>query len=214
MPTIRRAVFATFALSTVLAIAAANTAAASATMVAPLTYEQIAAMAPLQQAKLMNPLREAAAALGDYGRAEGAGVYSGLEIDAPNGVVDLYLTDPAQAPAFTKAAVAKHGQADLSMVKVLPGTYTRTELEAARDKLSASRASFAFTVTDATVPPNGSGLRVGVAGQATATAAPSAQRLSQASADRYRPIQRLLTILRRGLYPRRQRDCMHNGGAS
>jgi hypothetical protein len=107
MARFKRIATMTLACSTTLVIAvngvaapaanAGTTVAGRASVTTPrLTYQQIAALSPVEQAKVMNPYREAAGALDEYGRAGGAGIYSGVEIDAPNGAVHLYLTDTAR----------------------------------------------------------------------------------------------------------------------
>src|SRR5436190_12393826 len=137
----RRAVAAVFVAALVGAATLGTAAHADPGTPAPLTYEQIAALPPAQQADLLNPLRVTGGAVDSVGRSSGADIYSGVEIDAPAHAVNLYLTDPGGAAAFLRAAKAAVPEADLGLVRVKNGTHTKQQLDAGRDRVVANLAT-------------------------------------------------------------------------
>lgn len=101
-------------------------------------------------------------------------LYSGVELDPENHSVHLYLTDVERASEFLRAARLIDNTADYSLVQVRQGAYTRAELRAARDRLAGARDSLSEVVEDVSVPPDGSGLLVGVPPSSASLSAPSA----------------------------------------
>lgn len=138
------------------------TGAAHAQAHAPLTEQQIAALPPAQQAALLNPIRTAASAVDAVGRSVGKDVYSGVELDVVNRTVTVYLTDTGQAKTFLAAARKQDAHANLALVRVRAGKYTREALHAARDRIAARLDSLPGTVLNAIVPADGSALVLGV----------------------------------------------------
>jgi hypothetical protein len=124
------------------------------------TKAQIAAMSPAQQATVLGPLRAIANAVGGLGRTTEADLYSGLQIDAPAGVVYLYVTDPARADILLNVSP----EIDRTLVRVRKGTYSLAALHAARDRLTSAldAGQLPYSVYSAAVPADGSGLILGV----------------------------------------------------
>jgi hypothetical protein len=161
----RRAVAVVFVAALAGAATLGTAAHANPGTPAPLTYQQIAALPPAQQADLLNPLRITAGAVDSVGRSSGADIYSGVEIDASAHVVNLYLTKPGRAASFLRSARAGTPAAELALVRVKSGTYTKQQLDAARDRIAANLATLPVSVVEATVPADGSALQIGVAAQ-------------------------------------------------
>jgi len=160
-----------FAAAATLTFTSAGVAHAAPQDPAPLTEQQIAAMPSARQAALLNPLRTVANALDAVGRSTGRGVYSGVELDVVNRTVTAYLVDTGQADAFLAAARKQDANADLTLVRVRAGKYTREALHAARDRIAARLDTLPGTVQNAIVPADGSALVLGV--EQTAVAAGS-----------------------------------------
>lgn len=151
----------------------AATTTVQARSLTPLTYQAITAMSPKAQAALLDPLRDAAGAVDAYGRGPGRSIYAGVELDPPAHSVHLYLTDLSQKRDFLAHARAGNPKADLSIVTVLGTRYTRVQLHAARDRIAAHLTRLPVEVQNATVPPDGSGLILGVSSRTTSTTLPA-----------------------------------------
>jgi len=125
-----------------------------------------------EQAAILNPLRAVASAAGAVGRADGASILAGIQIDAPSRTVSVYLTDLAQENDFRAAMRRVEGAVDLGPLRFKQGLYTLTSLRAAADALAGSGSG--SSVESVVVAPDGSSLRVpardvGRAGQAMAS---------------------------------------------
>ncbi|MFD8766550.1 chymotrypsin family serine protease [Streptomyces mirabilis] len=150
-----------------LALAAATvpqTATAQPAEPNKLTLAQIAALSPEAQGRILDPLRAIAAAAGQAGKTTEADIYSSLKIDAPDGRVDVYLTDPSKAADFIKAAKQVNKHIDATRITVLHAQYTLRALHAARNHLLAQEAAhqLPYKIYTAAVATDGSGLQVGV----------------------------------------------------
>jgi len=142
-----------------------------------LTDAQVAAMPTEAQGLYLAPLRVATAALGDYGRTAGATLFGSVGLDANNATVDLYLTDPGQAPTFEQAATTAAAQpdsVDLSLVRVHRAAVSRTALDTAITGFLARPHN--YPVYAASANPDASGITVEVPDPAAARAAEAAQR--------------------------------------
>lgn len=128
----------------------------------------------------LEPLRAAADALDQAGRGSQADVYAGLSMDAGNGQVNLYLTDPTRRDKFISVAET-YGDFDASVVHVTGARHTKAALDAARDKLlpvsddssgtAAAPKAAADDIISVAVPPDGSGLTVGLSDSASSASA-------------------------------------------
>ncbi|MGC9669798.1 hypothetical protein ACNTMW_25050 [Planosporangium sp. 12N6] len=155
---------------------ATRSAAASAPL---LTREQISELPVDAQNAILNPLRVAASSLDAVGRNAMADIYAGVGLDPVHRTVDLYLTKPDRSAEFVRTAAGQR-PFDTAVVRVHPATYTRAALHAARDRVIAQAPQSNISVSSAAVPPDGSGLDVGVApkpaaGVMTAAADPASQ---------------------------------------
>ncbi|MCW2943092.1 MAG: hypothetical protein JWN00_6077 [Actinomycetia bacterium] len=150
----------TAALTSAAAILASPAIAQAAPQ--PLTDAEIVALPLSQQAALLNPLRATASALDAVGRGRGAGIYSGVSIDAPHRRVDLFLTDTAKARTFLAEAKAGHPSVNLVSVSVARSKFSRAALHAARDQVLRSAATLPIQVDSASAPADGHALVLGV----------------------------------------------------
>lgn len=122
---------------------------------------RIAAMDPDAQARLLEPLRRAAAALDFQGRRKWAPTYAGVDIDAADDAVDLFATDSLAAAQLISAARRAVPDARWGGVRTHAARYSRTRLDAAaRAVLSDPRAGAVRAVA---VRTDSSGLDVEVA---------------------------------------------------
>ena len=131
-----------------------------------LTDAQVAALSPVAQAALLAPLRSAAAALDAVGRRDRPDVYAGVALDAPEGRTDLYLTDPAAAPALVALAQRTDPGLGLASVTVHPAAHTQVALEAA--SRAVMQRTEPYAVFAASPAPDASGVRVEVRDPAVA----------------------------------------------
>ena len=115
----------------VAALALAGTLAAPAAAAPAYTDAQLASMDPLQQAKILDPLRAVANAVGEVGRGSAADVYGNLDIDANHGVVELYLTDPGQLSRVVTAAERIDPAINAGLIRVAKAAFTHQQLDAA-----------------------------------------------------------------------------------
>ncbi|WP_426502093.1 hypothetical protein ACPPVO_31095 [Dactylosporangium sp. McL0621] len=129
---------------------------------APLTYSQIAALPPQQQAKILDPLRAVADVAGTVGRSQESGVFSGVQIDATAGAVTVYLTDLGRQKAFLAAMRAADAGLDTRPARFARSPLTRAALEAGRDALLAGSTAADLTVESIVVPADGTALHVRV----------------------------------------------------
>jgi hypothetical protein len=115
--------------------------------------QEIGAMAPDDQARLLDPLRDLAEALDSYGRSGGAAFYTGVAIDANHDLVDLYLTDTAEAGKALAAARRTDPEINASLVRVHRSAATVVDLHAARNAFISQAHS--FKVYAAGISPDG-----------------------------------------------------------
>lgn len=127
----------------------------------PASAREIAALSPDAQNRILDPLRDAAAALDAQGRGAFADVYAGVRLDAVRGTVALFTTKNPKALVTAAKKAAPH--ADLSVVQTAHAKYTKAELRAARDRVTARGDAFGVQVNTLAVPADGSGLKLGVA---------------------------------------------------
>jgi len=153
-----------------------------------LTEAQVAAMPTAAQGLYLAPLRVAAGALGDYGRANGADLFGSVGLNANNATVDLYLTDPGQAATFEQAATSAGAQpdtVDLSLVRVHRAAVSRTAMDTAISGFLVRPHS--YPVYAASANPDASGITVEVPDPAAARAAEAAQPASSGPAIAFAP---------------------------
>lgn len=100
-----------------------------------LTDDQLAAMGTEQQAKVLDPLRAIANAVGEAGRGSLADIYGNLRIDGNHGLVQVYLTDPGQTARTVAAAKAVDPTIDVSRIRVAKAARTHQQLNAAALKV-------------------------------------------------------------------------------
>ncbi|MGW1159262.1 peptidase [Streptomyces sp. NPDC002513] len=154
------------------AVAVPQTATAQPAKPTKLTLAQIAALSPEAQGRILDPLRAIAAAVDHVGKTTEADTYSSLQIDAPDGRVDVYLTNPSREAGFVKAAKHINKHIDATRIAVHPARYTLRALHAARDHLLAQEAKhqLPYKIYTAAVAADGSGLQVSVDKPGTALA--------------------------------------------
>ncbi|GAA1385796.1 hypothetical protein GCM10009639_08760 [Kitasatospora putterlickiae] len=157
---LKAALVSAVAVVTVTAVVPGSAFAASP--LPSLSDTQIAAMAPADQAKLLNPLRALANAADAVGKAELAGVYAGLELNAGAHTVNIYLTDRSQAKRFLAAAKAADPGTDTNLARIKQAKYTRQALHEARDRVLGAKGEYGDELESVSVPSDGSGLRIGV----------------------------------------------------
>ncbi len=119
-------------------------------------------MAPAEQAKLLDPLRALANAAGEAGRAGQADIYAGVELNAGTHTVNIYLTDRSKAKRFLAAVKAVDPGIDINLARIQQAKYTRQTLREARERVLRARGEFGNELDSVSVPPDGSGLRIGV----------------------------------------------------
>lgn len=126
----------------------------------PLNYAEIAELPAARQAAIMDPLRALAGAANTVGTTAQAGIFSGVRLDAPAGIVHIYLTDPARRATFLAAVHGVDPAADTGLARVERGRYTRAVLAAAGDTVLARQRRAGVGVESVVVPSDGSALRV------------------------------------------------------
>lgn len=126
----------------------------------PLSYAQIAALPLARQAAILDPLRKVAAAVSQIGTTREAAVFSGVRLDAPAGVVHVYLTDPSRGDALLAAARAVDPGADLQLARVAQSAHSLQALSAARDAILAENRRNDMTIQSIAVEADGSELQV------------------------------------------------------
>jgi hypothetical protein len=156
------------AIATTIAVPFSSQAGAVVASRKVLTDQQIGTMAPAAQAALLDPLRAVAGALVDVGRGSGAAVFTSVDIDANHDVVNLYLTDPARANSFVRAARSADSSIDTGLIRIHRATFSLAAMDLALKAFLAKRHSYAvYAVSPA---PDGSGLRIEVDRKAVAIA--------------------------------------------
>jgi hypothetical protein len=162
-----------------IAVALPDGAQAGARPAAPpvLTDAQIAALSPEAQAVRLAPLRAVANAVGAAGRGTAADVYGNLAIDANNGLVTVYLTDPGQAKRVLAAARAVDPTIDSSLIRFQPAAATHAALDAAARRVVALADAGELPVHVDMVGPatDASGLELDVDDTTAAAAATAAR---------------------------------------
>ncbi|MEV7756007.1 trypsin-like serine protease [Streptomyces griseofuscus] len=155
--------------------APAGTAPASHAPSAKLTAKQIAGLPSVQQNRLLDPLRRIAAALDTAGTQDDPAIYSSLSIDAPAGVVHLYVTDPAQSASLIRAAKKRDPRIRTGSIDVRKARYTLTQLHAARSALYTQQQNkkLQYRLSYVAVEPDSSGLEVGTPDPDQAATAPA-----------------------------------------
>jgi hypothetical protein len=133
-----------------------------------LTYQEIAALPPVELAAILNPLRTVASAASAVGYREWSNIFSGVRIDAPGDRVIIYLTDPSRAADFLRSAGAQDPSAEMTLTVIKKGTYTRLALNQAASVLLAQHD---LGLESVTVPPEGNDLEVRAFDVASARAA-------------------------------------------
>jgi len=132
------------------------TATSGVAQAAPtLTYQQIVALSPEDQASILDPLRAVANAAGAVGRAKGSDLLAGIQINAPLRTVDIFLTDTSRQADFLSAMRAADPAADFAPARFHPGSYSIANL-----KTAAARLVTQPGLESVAVNPDGSGLRV------------------------------------------------------
>jgi hypothetical protein len=134
------------------------------------TDAQLAAMDPVRQAQILDPLRAIASAVGEVGRGPAADIYGNLQIDANHGVVQLYLTDPGQLQRVVTAARRLDPAADTGRVRVAKAAWTHQQLDAAAARVLdlADAHRLPYHVDLVGPAPDASGLQINVDSQAAA----------------------------------------------
>jgi hypothetical protein len=122
-----------------------------------LSYAEIAALSPEEQAAILDPLRAVAAAASTVGAGAWSDTFSGVAIDAPSHTVTIYLTNPGRRADFLAAVQAASPTADLRLARIQKGAYTFEALKAAALDLTARQN---LGIESVAVPPNGDGLHV------------------------------------------------------
>lgn len=153
---LRASRLAVIAVATVTSLGTAGVAHAERV----LTYQSIAAMSPDDQAAILDPLRVVAHAAGAVGRAQGASVLAGIQIDAPSRTVTIYLTDLKQQAGFLAAMQKTDTAIDLGPARFKQGNYTVEALKAAADELISQQKQSNLSIESVVVSPDGSALRV------------------------------------------------------
>ena len=160
------ALLATTATMTTSAAAAPTAGPATTGTAVHRTDAQIAALAPQDQARLLDPLRAVADAVGTAGNGPLADVYGNLQIDANDDLVVVYLTDPAQAGRAVAAALAVDRTIDASRIQVRPAAATHRALDAASRRVVALADAHQIPYSIGMVGPaaDASGVEVDVSG--------------------------------------------------
>ncbi|MDI2125031.1 hypothetical protein [Yinghuangia seranimata] len=112
---------------------AAQAAGSGAGAARPTTPEEIGALPPAEQNKILDPLRAAAGALDEQGREAYAAVYAGVRLNAVAGTVEVFTKGDAKA--LVAAAHKASPGVNLSMVRTKAAKYTKAELYAARERV-------------------------------------------------------------------------------
>lgn len=146
---------AVLAVTAVLATTAVHAPPGLAASTA-LTDAEVAALDPVAQGALLDPLRAAAAALDDVGRRADPTTYAGVALDAAAGRTDLYLTDPAVAPALVALARRADPQLAAAAVDVHPAAYPLAVLDAVSQ--AVVRTTGPYAVFAASPAPDASGV--------------------------------------------------------
>jgi hypothetical protein len=158
-----RALAGSVVAATALLFAGSGAMAAPAGAPSGPTPQQLAAMSPAQQNDVLHPLNILADAFGTVGRTSETSLFAGLELDARAGTVNLYLVDTRQSARFITEAVRQDRTIDVSRVRVRPANHSKQQLDAATDRVLAAGAPAGYQIASVTVPPDGSGLQVGLA---------------------------------------------------
>jgi hypothetical protein len=124
-----------------------------------LSYQLIAAMSPTEQAGILDPLRAVASAAGTVGRAQGADVLSGIQIDAPSSTVSIYLTDLKQQAGFLAAMGRANPSIDAKYARFKQGSYTITQMKAAAENLIGQKRTD-LSIESVALRADGSALEV------------------------------------------------------
>jgi len=131
------------------------TASSGVAQAAPtLTYQQIAALSPADQAAILDPLRAVASAAGAVGRTKGSELLAGIQIDAPSRTVNVFLTDTSRQAEFLAAMHAASPTADLKPARFRTSKYSLASLRTAAARLITRPG-----LESVAVNPDGSGLR-------------------------------------------------------
>lgn len=125
-----------------------------------LTYSQLAAMAPGDQAATLDPLRAVANAAGAAGKGSESGIFSGIQIDAPTRTVTIYLTELTQQSRFLAAMQQIDLKVSLAPARFKQGGYPMTALIAAANKLALQQRRSNMSIESIAVNPDGSALTV------------------------------------------------------
>ncbi|MBG6134399.1 FG-GAP-like repeat-containing protein [Longispora fulva] len=153
------------------------------------TDQHIAAMSQVAQAELLNPLRTLAGAVDDVGRSTAVATYSGVEIDASAGVVNVYLTPGAKSADFLARVAKTNSAADVRLARVKQGRFTRQALEAARDRMFQPKSDATLGTESILLPPDGTALHLRVQDVARAERAlKGPQTMTQMTLDSQVPI--------------------------
>ncbi|MGW1769595.1 hypothetical protein ACWCQL_36825 [Streptomyces sp. NPDC002073] len=105
-------------------------------------------------------------AITEQGRGPYADTFTGVRIDGSDHRVELFAKDEGRARELLRAADARHPDVDISRVTVRRSAYTRQELHARMDELTAAGATAPGpdpAIISASPKTDGSGIRVTVA---------------------------------------------------
>lgn len=146
--------------STSILVAAPN---ASPAVEGPqLTIEQIAALPADEQAEILDPLRQIAAAVSEIGRVRATATYTGLRLNPTVGTVDVWVTERESATMLLADAQTRDPRIDLDRVRVHTAPYSKAELVAATERLNERADELPYEIVAISIPFDGVGLEVGV----------------------------------------------------
>ncbi|WP_328301547.1 S1 family peptidase [Streptomyces sp. NBC_00435] len=157
----KKAVWRPLALIAALAVLPLAAASAEARAPGPLSADVVAAMGPVRQGEVLEPLRVVADAAARVGRGAQADVYTQVEMAADYRSVNLYLTDPDRRAAFLDAVHKADPEADTKLLNVRRSAKSRQQLR--KDiKAVVGRRDLPFTIATASSTVDGSAIDLGV----------------------------------------------------
>jgi hypothetical protein len=122
--------------------------------------EQAAAASSDDEIAILDRLRAVARAASAVGRAQGAAIFAGVQIDAPSRTVSIFLTDVTQQDGFLAEMRQVDTVVDLGPARFKLGDYTVGTLTAAADKLMRSQQPPDLFFESVAIAPDGRGLIV------------------------------------------------------
>ncbi|GAA4991331.1 hypothetical protein GCM10023205_74150 [Yinghuangia aomiensis] len=154
-----------FAVSSLLAFVAAGAPVRAETNES-LTVEQVAAMAPEEQAKVLNPLRVVAEAAIQVGRNVFPDIYTSTALGSGYRSVDVYITDLGRSAAFEQALEKFRPGLDMGILRFVQAKASE-KAQAAAIQALYDQVGRPFSIYSAGIAADG-GLQLSVDDAATA----------------------------------------------